>query len=410
MGGSPDTPGGTRPASLLLWCGLALVAVISLVPLLCESLPAGLLPPFASARATYASREAVILVMGLTIAIGAWPARRDEPLLASVVAMLLLAAAAMTATHYECIDRLSWDSQWQRKMYLNILNHTADAPHVFRALPYGFTRSLEWLTGDWLFSCVVYRGFFTYWFLWGAYRFARLWFRPHRALLAVIPLVLLYPPSIAYYWGQLTDPLSHALFVLALILVVRDRWVALAAALALGVLAKETVVLMVPVYWACYWRGGVKPLLKASFLGAVCVAAALAARVPLGWWLGYENINGTERLMIFDNLGIGEPLYRSAAPIYQNYLQPALFVLPFVPFIVWGWRRLDGRLKAICLTLPPPLLLSNLCFGWMYESRNYMPLLPPLATAALFAVFPAPRQRRDANRGGDSLDSGTASG
>jgi len=54
----------------------------------------------------------------------------------------------------------------------------------------------------------------------------------------------------------------------------------------------------------------------------------------------------------------------------------------FLPFIAFGWRRIDGRLKAIFLTLTPLMLLVNLCFGWMYESRNYMPLVPLLATMA----------------------------
>jgi hypothetical protein len=123
-------------------------------------------------------------------------------------------------------------------------------------------------------------------------------------------------------------------------------------------------------------------------LGLVCVAAFLAARLPFAWSLGFDKINGTEGLMILDNLGFPPPdrPYQPGAPIYQLYLQPALFVLPFVPFLAWGWRRLDGRLKVMCLTLTPLLLLCNLCFGWMYESRNYMPALPVLATAALFAV------------------------
>ena len=129
----------------------------------------------------------------------------------------------------------------------------------------------------------------------------------------------------------------------------QDRTALLAASLALGVLAKETVVLMVPAYWACYWRGGVRPLLKAAALGVVCVAAFLAARVPFGWAPGYGQINGTQALMILDNLGFPPPdrPYQPAAPISMNYLHPALFVLPFVPFIAWGWRRIDARLKAL---------------------------------------------------------------
>ena len=45
-------------------------------------------------------------------------------------------------------------------------------------------------------------------------------------------LLAFYPLSVWYYQGQLTDPLSHALFVLSLIYVVQDRWLALAASLA----------------------------------------------------------------------------------------------------------------------------------------------------------------------------------
>ena len=76
------------------------------------------------------------------------------------------------------------------------------------------------------------------------------------ALATLLPLPLLYPLSIFWYWGQLTDPVSHALFVLALIYIVEDRWLELAGALALGVMAKETAVILVPAYWACWWRKG----------------------------------------------------------------------------------------------------------------------------------------------------------
>lgn len=88
--------------------------------------------------------------------------------------------------------------------------------------------------------------------------------------------------------------------------------------------------------------------------------------------------------MIGTNLGFGEPLYESQAPGYQNYLQPLLFAGIFLPFIALRWRAIDARLKAIFLTLVPLLLASNLCFGWMYESRNYLPLLPLLTTMAFW--------------------------
>src|SRR5262249_25076503 len=159
--------------------------------------------------------------------------------------------------------------------------------------------------GDFWFSCTIYRWFFNSWFLWCCLRFARLFLPPRPALLTLVPIVGLYPLSIAHYLGQLTDPLSHFLFVLALVYIVEDRWVALATVLVLGVLAKETAVLLVPAYLACTWRQGLSAFGKTAALGVACVAAFLAARLPLGWSLGYGSINGTEGLMIGDNLGIG---------------------------------------------------------------------------------------------------------
>ena len=67
------------------------------------------------------------------------------------------------------------------------------------------------------------------------------------------------------------------------------------------------------------------------------------------WRPGYGQINGTQALMVLDNLGFPRPPdwpYQPAASIAENYLHPALFVLPFVPWIAWGWRRIDARLRA----------------------------------------------------------------
>jgi len=373
-----------RLRAVLPWLGLVLVAAVALPPLLLERPAVQPVEAYSSPLLAWASKAVVLLAMVAAIHAAGWLASVDDPWAIWVELPLVLMAVLMTAWHWYWRDSVAELAVWQRQMYFDILNHSREAPHQFRALPYGFARTLEHLTGDWTFACLAYRWFFTYWFVWGCYRFARLWLPVGLSLFTLVPVGLLYPASVWYYWGQLTDPLSHALFVFALLCMVRDQTALLAGSLALGVLAKETVVLLVPVYWACYWCGGLRPLLKAAALGMACVAAFLAARVPFGWRPGgYEKINGTEALMVFDNLGIGAPLYRAAAPLAMNYLQPALFVLPFVPFIVWGWPRIDRRLKVMCLTLTPLLLLSNLCFGWLYESRNYMPLLPLLGTAAV---------------------------
>jgi len=380
------------PSRSLTWLGLLLVALVSLPPLLLEPRPVGFLPPYASALAAWGSKALVVLLLGAVVVVRARAdAGRERPAWLLNLAFVGL-AGLLTACHWVEVDRGEYNVRWQRDKYLKIFNHEGDelsplgAPHNFRPLPYGFARSLERLTGDWWFACVAYRWFFTYWLVWAWHRFARVFLPPRAALLALGPLPLLYPLSVLHYSGQLTDPLSHSLFVLGMVYIVEDRPGPLAAALALGVLAKETAVILVPAYLACWWRRGTPALAWAALLTVVCVAAALAVRLPLGWRLGYGAINGTEGLMVGPNLGIGESPYRGAAPTWENYAHPLLFVGVFLPPIAWGWRRLDGRLRALCLTPVPLLLLSNLCFGWMYESRNYVPLVPLLATSVLAAA------------------------
>ena len=386
--------GQSRLAYHLPLLGLTLAAVFSLFPILVEPmlserpLHLGLFPLYASTWAAWGSKIAVVLAMFFTLGLCAWMCRTVEPTVVAVMQFCFVLAGLMTAWHWIWLDVHTSLAKWQLATYLGILNHSGEAPHQFRPLPYGFTRSLEWITHNWFFSFVAYRWFFNA-FQKSASNGTHLWHSPERSLLTLNPLILLYPLSIWYYFGQLTDPLSHALFVLALIFAVEDRWLLLAISLGLGVLAKETVIIMVPAYWACWWRKGWPAFAKTAGLGVVCVAAFLAARLPYGWRPVYESINGAETLMLWENLGIGEQQYDHLAPTYANYLHPALFILIFLPFIAVGWRRLDGRLKALCLTLAPLLFLSSLLFGWLYESRNYMPLAPLLATSALLAMRPA---------------------
>jgi hypothetical protein len=288
-------------------------------------------------------------------------------------------AAGMTAWHALVVDLAH--IEWQRDLYLGILNHNGEIPHRYRFLPYFFTRFLEWFTADWWFACLVYRWFFTYWFLDFYYRFARHYLTDRTACLTLAPLVFLYPFSVLYYWGQLTDPMSHALFVLALIYVVENRWLMLAVVLALGMLAKETTVLIVVSYGACYADMRLKALARALFLLVICTVTYLAARLPMGWGLDFGKFNNTSGLMISANL-FGSDVYNPAAPLAINYALPLLFVGPFLPFIIFGWKRVDLKLRVLFMTLVPLLLLTNLCFGWMYEARNYMPIVPLLATMA----------------------------
>jgi hypothetical protein len=375
----PPTPAQDR--RLVTALGLASLAGASLLPLLVEWPPVSFLGP----REGAGRWAADLLVAGCLIAAVGWRYRFDADRgegSGRLTLAFLAGAGAMTACHWLMVDTHPDPARWQRDLYLGLFNHTFDPPHQYRPLPYGFVRLLEWLTHDWVFSFLAYRWFFNYWLLWAWHRFASLFHPPGRAALTLLPFAALYPVSIAHYWGQLADPLSHTLFVLGFIYIIEDRPFALAAALALGVLAKETAVLLVPCWFACHAWNTRRTWVETILLAAVATAAVLAARLPFGWRPGAKAMNGAG-LMVGTNLGVGEPIALTSVSLAENYLHPVLFVAPFVHLIAWNWRTIDVRLRLLTVTLTPLLLASNLCFGWLYESRNYVPLLPLLTTMAL---------------------------
>ncbi len=130
-------------------------------------------------------------------------------------------------------------------------------------------------------------------------------------------------------------------------------------------------------------------LLRPFVLGLVCVAAFLVVRLPLRLArLGLGSVNGTEAALVDRHQSWPRrTLHWDAGKwtVQENYLHPLLFVGMFLLPLVWSWRRIDGRLRPLILTLTPLLLLSNLpaSAGWMYESRSYLPLVPLLATAVV---------------------------
>lgn len=359
---------------------LFLLAAVSLVPFL-GSAP-GWIPPFESPLAQWLVKALVVSgLFGLTfVAVGSqW----------QQLGLLWLLAPLLAAWHWHWIDRYAILEEWQRRVYLDTVPTTQEGlglsiPHCYRPLPFGFVRALELLTGDWTFSCVAYRTFFTWWFLWAWARFAGQFLSPKRAILSVLPILIYYPASTLHYYGQLTDPLSHFLFALALCYLVQDRYWLLLLATALGILAKETAVLIVPAYFFCNWRNG-SAWLKAALLGLTCIGVFAAARLPWGWRPG-ASLTDVQGLMLGANLGIGKQAAWSTVPLWARYLHWTGFTIPFLLVITYSRWRMAPRLRILVLVLTPLILGCNLCFGWAYESRNYVPLLPVLSTAALAGI------------------------
>jgi hypothetical protein len=404
-------------AWLLPRLGFPLLAAISIGPLLFEPDPVEFVS-FSFPALSLVMKAVAAILLAMPVALRIWADRKQEPRALLRGFLFVILAGGMTLIHAYLVDwkprhiiqvendtaaqpAVFYAVDWQRHVYMATFHNWPDtAPHIYRPLPCGFVRTLERMTGDWYFACLAYRWFFDFWLLWAFYRFVRLFHGPGRSLLAVGIFLVLYPLSIQFYWGQLTDPMSHFLFVLALVYIVGNCWVKLLAAVFLGVLAKETAVVLAPAYWAvnhdhARWE---RMAGRTAALLALCAVAYLAARLPLGWLPGAGPIHSSTGLMIRSNLGIGYREFESSVPIYQNYLQPFLFVGLFLPFISINWRKTDGRLKAMFVTLTPLIVGTSLCFSWLYESRNYVPLLPVLSTMALGPTLQRTNGRSQTNK------------
>ncbi len=51
----------------------------------------------------------------------------------------------------------------------------------------------------------------------------------------------------------------------------------------------------------------------------------------------------------------------------------------FIPFLILAWKSADRRVRNLALFLLTALLLSNMMFSWLVETRNLIPAVIPLA-------------------------------
>lgn len=150
----------------------------------------------------------------------------------------------------------------------------------------------------------------------------------------------------------------------------------------MGMFVKETVILVVP----CYYLLNMellhsvrrKTILKLGLLVGWCLLLFLACRIPFGFHYNIKTINGMEQLMILSNLGRPGGL--------EGYLHPILFIFMWIPILIFYRKFLSRSLFYTTIYLAVSFYLTNLCFGWNSESRNFIPALCMLliSTVSIF--------------------------
>lgn len=300
-----------------------------------------------------------------------------------LIALVVLLSLLATDLHYSNVDLGQYfhdvpeNVTWQQQLHADVLNRSAEViPHSYRFLPNGIVRWLELLTGKFLAASLIYRLTLTIALLFAIYRYARLYTGHQAALAAILLYVVVFPISIRYYAGQLTDPLSHLAFVVSFIMLEKQAFGLFSFAVLAGLLAKESILVM-PVYYLLFRRGDRNHWLKGGLLFAAGVGLALVVRMSVSGAPAYEKVSGVGLEHIAINFAGCWDWIR------QFWHTAGVFLL----FVVVGWKRAAQPLQSLILFLLPCLWTSNLLFSHLKESRNFMPVVVPIAVVAASVLF-----------------------
>ena len=298
---------------------------------------------------------------------------------------ILLAAlsSSLVYVHYIYVDTASnylanhSNLEWQMITHWRVMQLDPESiPHTFRFLPNSLVRFVEFFVGDFIYARTLYWLTTMFFLLFSIYYYARIYHSHEKALLTVLLYASVFPISIRYYAGQLTDPLSHLSFVLSFIFLELNLFFYFATALFVGILAKESIVVMA-VYFLLFRRKEEYRLPKTLFLFIVSAAIILsirlwivpAAATPFNDVFVLGNLRGRWLFFLSSNFGK-----------YNQWVWQMLFTIGiFVPFLILAWKSAAQNIRSLAVFLLTVLLLSNIGFSWLTETRNLLPAVIPLA-------------------------------
>lgn len=200
--------------------------------------------------------------------------------------------------------------------------------------------------------------------------YLRRWLDPVATVLGVVVLFALMP---AVYWRgyhKLYDFTNLLVFIAGywLIRERRDGW--LAALLAVGMLNRETPVMLVVVYFLVRW--GQMPrrrlLLRTAALGLL----------SMGIYVGLRLAYGYERWYHWDELW-----ENPVDP--RTYIHLLLFFGPFWVLAFLDWKRKPRFLRRAML-MAPVFFAIHFVVGYVREVRLFLPLLPLFIPLGLLSL------------------------
>jgi hypothetical protein len=279
--------------------------------------------------------------------------------------------------HWQAVDR-SW-REFQADEQVRIIAGTYFSPDQYRILTYALAEGLIRLGVPIHSAHEVWRVIFTSASLFVFYRYARGWFSPLVALMGMFVLAAAIPLTYVYYMMQVSDPLNMLVFFLAFwaIREQRDRW--LVPLIGIGMLNRESP-LLIPLFYAAVRWG--RPWKEWLPLGVALLV--LAAAVYFGLRLAYGPKTPCCSTNPLEHLAVNFTDWRA-------YVD-ALGVLNVALWGGWlGWRRRPEFLRRTALMVPL-FVVPYLMYGTVREARYYLPVLAVLIPMALFYLLEITRE------------------
>jgi hypothetical protein len=361
-------------------CGLAFAATaLLLAPVVRPDLFPKAFDETTSAWLPGIAIAGLIPIAAFCLAAWRWlPYPRDQRW-GTLLAMSLLSVWCVDL-HYSNVDLMNYfgdlyvdNVEWQRRWHDRILRLDPGViPHCYRFLPDCLVACIQLLTGKYFIAAMIYRLTAQFLLLLCVYRFARRWLEHLPAAAVLLLFAIAYPPSLRYYAGQLTDPLSHISFLLCFLALDANRPGLFCAPAVIGVLAKESI-LIVPLYAALSRLRRPKEALVWLTIFAASLALAIVVRVVVARNVTYEKISGVTPAHIRANF--------LDAWHWGRQAWETVGALAFVAAL--RWRSQPRQLWGMFLFLFACLWVSNLVFSHLKEARNFIPLTPIVAVMAV---------------------------
>ena len=302
---------------------------------------------------------------------------RRVPLDGQVAATAVLLGIANGMLHWQAVDRVWLDVQADEQA--QVIAGVMTSPVQYRVLTYALAQGLMDLGLPIHSAHEVWRVIFTTLSLFVLYKFLRGWFSPFTSLLGMFMLAAAIPLTYVYYMMQVTDPLNMLVFFLAFWAMRERRDVWLIPLVAIGMLNRESPILIPLFYLAVRWGEPVRewiPILVATSVVAIGVYFGL--RVVLG---SRPPCCSTD---LVHNLLVNLTDWRAYVDV--------LGVLNIALWGSWiGWRQRPEFLRRLSLVVPV-FIVPYLLEGTIRESRYYLPILGILIPMVLFYLIDVVRE------------------